>query len=405
MLRDLMLLALRNLAARKARSALTLIGIAIGMTAVVALVSLSLGAQRAIERQFAKLGADVILVVPAGGLGEPRPAQLDLSLLKSIAGVRSVGAVRREILPVTSAATPGFLTVVGVQVFTPGSSAVREDRREVPEGQGEGLLPLFGRLELAQGRLFLPQEDEVVLGEGAARDLKVSLGESVAVQNRPFRVVGLLQRTGNDADDYALYLSLEKLEELVSEKGLISMAFVRAAPGVDPTALAQEIHRVLRESEREFVVQSSKQLSDLVSGVLTVLRWTLGAIAGISLIVGGIGLTNTMLMAILERTREIGVLKAIGARREHIIVLFLMESGFLGVLGGLIGLLVGGAMAHSVALAAQQFLRTDLFTAAFDGVLIVGALGFSGVLGALAGLWPAWRAGRLDPVEALRYEL
>jgi putative ABC transport system permease protein len=313
--------------------------------------------------------------------------------------------VRREILPVTSAATPGFLTVVGVQVFTPGSSAVREDRREVPEGQGEGLLPLFGRLELAQGRLFLPQEDEVVLGEGAARDLKVSLGESVAVQNRAFRVVGLLQRTGNDADDYALYLSLEKLEELVSEKGLISMAFVRAAPGVDPTALAQEIHRVLRESEREFVVQSSKQLSDLVSGVLTVLRWTLGAIAGISLIVGGIGLTNTMLMAILERTREIGVLKAIGARREHIIVLFLMESGFLGVLGGLIGLLVGGAMAHSVALAAQQFLRTDLFTAAFDGVLIVGALGFSGVLGALAGLWPAWRAGRLDPVEALRYEL
>jgi putative ABC transport system permease protein len=387
MLRDLALLALSNLAARKARSALTLIGVAIGMTAVVALVSLSLGAQRAIERQFAKLGADVVLVVPAGGLGEPRPTRLDLALLKDIPGVRSVGAVRREILSVKSAATPGFLSVVGVRSF---------------EGDGQ----LFGGLELVAGRLFVPSQDEVVLGEGAARDLKVALGESITIQGRAFRVVGLLKRTGNDQDDYALYLSLEKLEELVDEKGLISLAFVRAAPGVDPTALAQEIQKILRDSgaEREFVVQSSKQLSDIVSGVLTVLRWTLGAIAGISLLVGGIGLTNTMLTAIVERTREIGILKAIGARREHIVVLFLIESGVLGLVGGLAGLIVGGAIAQSVAVAAQQFLRTDLFSVAFDGALIFGSLGFAIVLGAIAGLWPAWRAARLDPVEALRYE-
>ncbi|MCL6641788.1 MAG: ABC transporter permease, partial [Candidatus Bipolaricaulota bacterium] len=345
MLRDLALLALRNLAARKARSALTLIGIAIGMTAVVALISLSLGAQRAIERQFAKLGADVILVVPAGGLGEPRPTRLDLALLRDIAGVRSVGAVRREILSVKSAATPGFLSAVGVRSF---------------EGDGQ----LFGGLELVAGRLFAPSHDEVVLGEGAARDLKVALGESVTVHNRAFRVVGLLKRTGNDQDDYALYLSLEKLEELVDEKGLISVAFVRAAPGVDPTALAQEIQKILRDLG-EFVVQSSKQLSDIVSGVLAVLRWTLGAIAGISLLVGGIGLTNTMLMAIVERTHEIGILKAIGARREHIVVLFLIESGVLGLMGGLAGLVVGGALAQSVAVAAQQFLRTGLFSVAF----------------------------------------
>lgn len=384
MLRDLTLLALRNLSAHKARSALTLMGIAIGMTAVVALVSLSLGAQRAIERQFAKLGADVIFVVPAGGLGEPRPAQLDLSLLKNIAGVRSVGAVRREILSVKSTATPGFLTVVGVRPF--------DDTK------------LFGALELAEGRLFGWGQDEVVLGAGAARELKVALGESVAIQNRAFRVVGLLKHTGNDQDDYALYLSLEKLEELVGEKGLVSIAFVRAAPEVDPTMLAQEIQRVLRESlaEREFIVQSSKQLSDLVSGVLTVLRWTLGAIAGISLLVGGVGVTNTMLMAILERTHEIGVLKAVGARREHIIGLFLIESSLLGLLGGVAGVLVGGAIAQSITLAARQFLRTDLFSVALDGTLILGALGFSAFLGALAGLWPAARAARLDPVEALR---
>jgi putative ABC transport system permease protein len=389
MWRDLTVLALRNLRRRKARSALTLVGIAIGMTAVVALVSLSLGAQRAIERQFAKIGADVILVVPVGGFGEPRPVRLDLSILRGISGVQSVGAVRRETFSVKSSAISGFLNVVGI--LTEG---------EVLAGQ------LFGGLDLAQGRLFASSQDEVVLGDGTARDLKVVVGEDVTIGNRPFRVVGLLKSTGNDQDDYALYLSSEKLEELVNERGLISLAFVRAEPGVAPDVLAQEIHRVLRAAiaEREFIVQSSKQLSDLVSGVLTVLRWTLGAIAGISLLVGGIGLTNTMLMAILERTHEIGILKAIGAKRRHILALFLIESGFLGLIGGLAGLLLGGAIAQSVALLAGQFLRTDLFSVAFDGSLIVGALLFAVFLGTIAGLWPAWRASRLDPVEALRYE-
>jgi putative ABC transport system permease protein len=385
-LRDLTRLAVRNLGARKARSALTLIGIAIGMTAVVALVSLSLGAQRAVERQFAKLGADVILIVPAGGLGEPRPAKLELSVLKNVAGVKSVVAVRREILPVKSPTVPGFLNVVGIR--------------------SEGAQELFGGLEIASGKLFALDRDEVVLGDGAARDLNATVGESVTIQNRPFRVVGILKRTGNDQDDHALYLSLEKLEELTNEKGFISLAFVRAEPTVDPTALAQEIQRVLRESvtERDFVVQSSKQLREIINGVLIVLRWTLGAIAGISLLVGGIGLTNTMLMAILERTHEIGVLRAIGAQRAHIVALFLIESSLLGLLGGLGGLILGGAIAQSVALAIQQFLRTDLFSIAFDGALIGGSLSFSLVLGALAGAWPAWRAAQLSPIEALRYE-
>jgi putative ABC transport system permease protein len=295
-------------------------------------------------------------------------------------------AVRRKILPVKSPTVPGFLNVVGIR--------------------SEGAQELFGGLEIASGKLFALDRDEVVLGDGAARDLNATVGESVTIQDRPFRVVGILKRTGNDQDDHALYLSLEKLEELTNEKGFISLAFVRAEPTVDPTALAQEIQRVLRESvtERDFVVQSSKQLSEIINGVLIVLRWTLGAIAGISLLVGGIGLTNTMLMAILERTHEIGVLRAIGAQRAHIVALFLIESSLLGLLGGLGGLILGGAIAQSVALAIQQFLRTDLFSIAFDGALIGGSLGFSLVLGALAGAWPAWRAAQLSPIEALRYE-
>lgn len=384
---DLALLALKNLRRRKARSALTLLGIAVGMSAVVALWALSLGAQRSLEAQFAKLGADTVLVIPIGGAQQPKPATLNLDLLRALPGVKSVSALRRETLPVQSATTLGFLTTVGVLLN--------------PENPR-----LFGGLELAQGALFTAQGDEIILGAGAARDLQLKLHETVRIRERPFRVVGILKPTGSDQDDHAVYLDLQKLEEFVEVQGLVSLVFVQASPESDRALLTQEIQKTLRSAvtDQEFLVQSSRQLSELVGSALALVRWVLGAIAGISLLVGGIGLANTMLMAVLERTHEIGILKAVGAKRRHILRLFLIEAGLLGLLGGTAGLIFGGAIAQSVALLAGQALGTATLSAALELPLVAGALLFAIALGVIAGLWPAWRAARLDPVEALRYE-
>ncbi|MDW8141647.1 MAG: ABC transporter permease, partial [Candidatus Bipolaricaulota bacterium] len=239
---DLARLALKNLLSRKARSALTLTGIAVGIAAVVALWALSLGAQRALEAQFAKLGADTILVIPVGAAQQPKPAKINLDLLSTLPNVKSITATRREVLPVQSAAASGFLTVVGVGTTAPSPR-------------------LLWGLELAQGRLFALQSDEAVLGAEAARELRLSPNETVRIREQPFRVVGVFRPTGSPQDDHALYVDLQRLEELVEEKGLVSLVSVQAASEKDVTELAQEIQRVLRRaSEQEFLVQSSKQL-------------------------------------------------------------------------------------------------------------------------------------------------
>jgi len=381
---DLLRLALKNLARRPTRSLLTVLGIAIGMTAVVGLLGISGGVQRELERQFERLGHDLVLILPIASGAAPKPMEIDLDLLRSLPGVAEAGGLLRLTLPVASSKARGFLVVLGL---SPEMLAAAER--------------FFTRFELAQGRL--PEGGEVLLTRGAARELKLSSGDMVAVSDRRFRVSGVLGPMGDPRTEGSILMGLSELWELSGKSGVVTLAWARAQAGADVEELAQRIEEELRP-QGGFGVQTSRRLSEVVQTLLRVLRAALMAVAAVALLVGGVGLMNTMYMAVLERTREIGILIALGARRGQISVLFLFEAGLLGLIGGLFGVGLGLGLAASAAMVISQAAEVPGFSPAVSAQLIGFVLIFSTALGMLSGLLPARRAAGLNPVDALRYE-
>jgi len=388
-------LALRNALRRPLRSGLTALGVAVGMAAVVALGSLSLGAQRALTQQLERLGYDVVLVLPSAAGPGPAPGSrgrlpLNPALLERVEGAERVGAWLREALPVAAADAQGFLPVVGVY---PDPD---------PSG-GEG--PLWGGVSRVEGRA--PGPAEVLLSAEAARDLGVGVGDAVRIRGRTFRVSGIVSWGGGGAPERgALFLPLEALWALVGEREGITLAWVKARPGYDVVRLEQDVQQALREAGAGAgaLVQSSRRIFEVVHTALRILNATLTAIAAVALLVGGLGLLNTMYTAVVERTREIGVLSALGARPGQILLLFVLEAGGLGLLGGIAGVVLGYGIALSLSAVVSRFVEgAALAPGASAGLIAAALLGAVG-LSALAGLPPARRAALRPPVEALRYE-
>jgi putative ABC transport system permease protein len=387
---ELFPLALRNLLRRPLRSALTVIGVLIGMAAIVALWSLGGGLTRSLDRQFAQLGYDLVLILPGslGSLGPAQPMELPLDAVQKLDGVAQLGALLRQPLPIQAGDIQGFLNVTGLSpdMLTMTAS-------------------FAARFELASGRLFEEGQPEALIGRQAAADLHLALGSSLSIKGQPFRVVGLLMASSNAEADSAIYVPLSALWQVAGKQNVVTLAVARAKPNYDVDALATELESAIRQAGGPAVtVQTAKRLAQILNEVLGALRVALGGIAAIALLVGGIGLTNTMYMAVLERTREIGILKALGARRAQILLLFTFEAGLLGLVGGALGLALGLALSESVTLIAARLFGGVSFAPDITPGLILGALGFAFVLGALAGLLPARRAARLRPLEALRYE-
>jgi putative ABC transport system permease protein len=387
---DLFLLALGNLLRRPLRSGLTIIGVLIGMAAIVALWSLSSGLSRSLDRQFSQLGYDLVLILPSspGSFGPPPPMELDLDVLKGIDGLAQLGALLRQTLPVQAGEIQGFLNINGL---SPDMLAMTAS--------------FAARFDLSEGRLFQDGQSEAVLGSRAAADLKLTLDSSLSINKESFRVVGVLQAGGTAETDSAIYVPLSALWEAMGKRNIVTLAVARAKPDYDVETLASNLDRAIRQVGGPTVtIQTAKRLAQIINDVLSALRGVLSGIAAIALLVGGIGLTNTMYMAVLERTREIGILKALGARRVQILLLFTFEAGLLGLVGGAFGLILGLALSGSVTLIAAQLFRGVAFAPAVTPELVLGSLGFAFALGAVAGLLPSLRAARLRPIEALRYE-
>ncbi len=403
MIKDFFVLGLNNLKRRRLRSWLTMIGIFIGIAAVVALISLGQGLQDYISEEFEKLGADKIIIQPKG-MGPPGTAGPSLILtsddLETIEKVRGVKWAVGFLIKQGKAA---YKDEAGIG-FAIGSDP--EDLKLMSEIQSFNILE--GR-DLKKGDKY-----KVVVGYnhvyGDIWEKPMQIGSTIEVEGYDFKVIGVLDKIGNPIDDSSLYMSKEVLKEILDVEDEESQIMAKTAEGFDPEEVADTIERKLRRSRGEkedqetFNVQTSEQLLETFQSIFAVVQGVLVGIAAISLLVGGIGIMNTMYTSVIERTKEIGTMKAIGAKNSHVLLLFLLESGLLGLVGGLIGVGIGIGLAKTAEYMAGIALGSDLLQASMSPVILGGALAFSFIIGTLSGILPALQASKLKPADALRFE-
>ncbi|HYD03169.1 MAG TPA: ABC transporter permease [Alphaproteobacteria bacterium] len=406
MFKDYLKLAWENIAHRRLRSLLTIIGIVIGIMTVVALVSLGQGVRQVIISEFSKIGTDKIFVNPGGGWGEDvnglRPlTEDDTSVIERTKGVSEAAGMIYKIARIEYNRELFFTSMYGIPLDEDLNLIEETWNFEYIEGRG---LKSGDKYKVIVGY-------EVAYGKAFGRN--VGLGDNIKIQNVEFDVVGILKSTGDPDSDNSITIPKDIAAELFFDEGdVVEESFIvaRTDAGEDPEKIAEEIERSLRryrnvdEGEEDFNVQTTSQILESFDVILGALSGIIIGIAAISLFVGGVGIMNTMYTAVLQRTSEIGVMKAIGAKNSQVLTIFLIESGVIGLIGGAIGLLLGMGLSAGIAWIGRTFLNTILLYAYFPWYLLVGALLFAFVVGALSGILPAIQASRQKPVEALRYE-
>ncbi|MFH1133417.1 MAG: ABC transporter permease [Nanoarchaeota archaeon] len=408
MIRDYLQVAMQSLMHRRLRSWLTMIGIFIGIAAVVSLISLGQGMQYAIENQFFQLGADKLTIqtkgVATGPPGSNSGVTLgkgDLQVVRRATGVKVATGRLIESISVKFNDKTRFLYLASL----PQDSAERAMVTQVANVE-EG--------DIAYGRSLRPDDQrKVIMSVDYYNDPKfggkaLRVGDKILVNDQPVDVVGFFKKTGNPFVDMSFVMNEEPLRKLLNIPDRIGLIVAQVEPGADMDVVAQAVEKDLRryrgvkEGKEDFEVRSAKETLDTFKTVLNIVTAVLIGIASISLIVGGIGIMNTMYTSVLERTKEIGIMKAIGATNRDILLIFLFESGLLGMAGGAIGIAIGIGLSKAVEVIARAQLGTSLIQAHFPLYLVLGSLAFSFGIGTLAGVLPARQAANLQPVQALR---
>jgi len=395
MVSDIILESLKNLRREGLRTFLTLIGVVIGIAAIVSMVSIGSGLGVAVESQLDSLGAETILVIPAG-IQNIRTTlnDNDIDRIRGVSGVESV-------VPIYSASA--VMEFNGEKINVSISATDAKDAE---------IFDSTGYFDVAEGRDFEKNESTAVLiGNEIAYNYfekQINVRKLVKINDVEYKVIGILKAQpaafgGGPDTGNSVFMSLDGFKR-INDSENPGIIFVTASGKDVVTETADEIQRVLEKKygEDSVIVFTTEEILDQVNLLLGVITIFIMGIAGISLIVGGIGIMNAMVTSVLERTKEIGLYKAIGASSRKILLIFLLEAAFIGLIGGLIGVVfgLGGAQLITIIANASNFPIQFVI----QPEIIIGALAFSMIVGMLSGFYPALRASKLDPVEALRYE-
>jgi putative ABC transport system permease protein len=382
-----------------------MIGIFMGIAAVVSLIGLGEGLRGAITGQFGFLGTDVLSIQASGinfagppGQAVVNPLTDDLSeKIGRIAGVE--------------ASIPRY-----IETGTFEFNDIQDTRFawNVPSGKDRKILEGMLNLKVAEGRLLKDSDKfKAVVGNDFLD--KDNFGKSVRVGNRiffndkQFEVIGIMEKKGSFIFDSALIMNEEVIIDEFREDNSVNAIAVKVKDVKLMDKVTEDIEKLLRkergvkEGEEDFVVETPQNALQSLDSTLFGVQLFVSIIALISIVVGGIGITNTMYTSVLERTKEIGIMKSIGARNSTVFTIFFVESGLLGMVGGIIGIVMGLILSHGFALIGRQVLGSELIKADVGIGLIIGSLMFSVIVGLIAGIVPSFQASKKNPVDSLRF--
>ncbi|MCB0195699.1 MAG: ABC transporter permease [Anaerolineae bacterium] len=428
-------IALRALTINKLRTILTMLGIIIGVAAVIALVSIGNGVRQSMNEQFTSLGTNLLTISSGGrggrggGPGGPPGSQEEDTSQDDLLEKAAEPLTMKDVEALTDAAQTAHLVGIAPTYSVNNlSGGVVYEQEEADDVSVTGVTPDYAivRNMTPEVGLFISQEDVdrrtrvAVLGYEVAEtlfgtNLSSAIGKSVRVNNAQYEVIGVLPESGEGGfgnPDNTLLVPISTAQTRLGNSGTfrgslqVSNIYVEVDSQdnmdyaeAEVTAVLRERHRLGTEYKNDFNIQNQAQLLEFGDTLATTLTAFLGSIAGVSLLVGGIGVMNIMLVSVTERTREIGIRKAVGAKRRDILTQFLIEAMVLSLFGGFLGIAVG----YSIAVVLPM-LVTQLSSTVVTANSILLATGFSAAIGLFFGVYPATRAARLRPIEALRYE-
>jgi len=409
-MKNLPLFVIQNLRRRKLRSWLTIIGIIVGVLAIVSLMSLSQGLKDNITKEFDKLGAQKITITSKlSSTGTDTNIGLtnnDIREIKKVSDIKMVIGKLNSGIVITYSGEDKYFPVSGYDVEDI-SEILNQDNLELYKGR----IPSSNKSkELIVGYDFFENTSEIQssdspINEGGAFKKKIDIGASLEINNEKYTVVGILKDTGNKQTNLSCYMPIDTLRKITGTKETdIDSIYAIIKDGTDVEVIGQKIKDKLERSRgaTDFDVTTPKQASKDREDMLKIVSIVVIGIASISLLVGGIGIMNSMYTSVLERRKEIGVMKAIGAKRKDILNMFLLEAGLIGFVGGILGTIGGFLLAFAVNFIGNQ-LGAEL-AIAFNLQIILIALGFSFIIGIISGLLPAYRASKQEAVDALHEE-